>query len=525
MKSFQFDIASDDPLLAYFASATGVVEIDGLEIDSPALRSIKDAGVKLAVPLVSQGELIGLLNLGARRSEQEYSSDDLRLLNSLAIQAAPALRVAQLARQQQQQARERERMEQEMRVARLIQETLLPEEIPTLDGWRLAAVWQPARAVSGDFYDFMPFPDGRMGIIVADVTDKGVPAALVMASVRSLLRAAAERYVSPGETLRRANDLICPDMPPKMFVTCLYLLFDPSTGELIFANAGHNLPIRQSTGGSEELRATGMPLGLMPGMSYEEQQAYLQPGDVLLLYSDGLVEAHDPQGEMFGFPRLRELMAEPSHGPDIIPFLLEELANFTGVDWEQEDDVTLVVLERLPEPVVSLVESDGNNMLEDMDGEQVWQQWATFELPSLQGSERIASDRVAEILVPLNLAPPVLERLKTAVAETTMNAMEHGNHYQPELPVEIEVLASADQLVVRVTDQGGDEAILAYVEPDLDAKLAGLQSPRGWGLFLIRNMADQVNIHSDRNHHTVELIINREPRKVVQTTGGRDDQG
>ena len=216
-----------DPLLGYFLKASGVVEIDTLELDSPALREMKAAGAKLAVPLVSQGELIGLLNLGPRRSEQDYSSEDKRLLNTLATQAAPALRVAQLARLQQIEARERERVDQELRVARVIQETLLPETTPALPGWHLAAFWQPARAVSGDFYDFLEFPDGRIGVIVADVTDKGVPAALVMATARSLLRAAAERLISPGEVLRRANDQLCPDIPRNMFVTCLYLLTRP----------------------------------------------------------------------------------------------------------------------------------------------------------------------------------------------------------------------------------------------------------------------------------------------------------
>lgn len=200
-QSFDLDISPADPLLGYFLKASGVVEIDTLELDLPALREMKAAGAKLAVPLVSQGELIGLLNLGPRRSEQDYSSEDKRLLNTLATQAAPALRVAQLARLQQIEARERERVDQELRVARVIQETLLPETTPALPGWHLAAFWQPARAVSGDFYDFLEFPDGRIGVIVADVTDKGVPAALVMATARSLLRAAAERLISPGEVL------------------------------------------------------------------------------------------------------------------------------------------------------------------------------------------------------------------------------------------------------------------------------------------------------------------------------------
>jgi serine phosphatase RsbU (regulator of sigma subunit) len=213
---FDVDIAPNDPLLIYFQNTTGVVDIDTLLISSPGLSALKKNGVKLVVPLVSQGELIGLINLGPRLSEQEYSADDRKLLNDLATQAAPAVRVAQLARQQQAEARERERMEQEMKVARLIQQTLLPKEVPQLERFNVSVYYQPAREVGGDFYDFILFDDGRVGIIVGDVTDKGVPAALVMATTRTLLRAATERLERPGAVLERVNNLLHPDIPQKI---------------------------------------------------------------------------------------------------------------------------------------------------------------------------------------------------------------------------------------------------------------------------------------------------------------------
>jgi serine phosphatase RsbU (regulator of sigma subunit) len=346
----EIEIAPNDPILAYFASASGVVEVEKLDLDSPALRAMKAAEVKIVVPLVSQGELIGLLNLGPRLSQQEYSADDRKLLNDLATQTAPAVRVAQLVRQQQEEAQERERIEQELRVARLIQQTLLPKEIPTLPGYDLAAYYQPAREVGGDFYDFMELEDGRLGLVVGDVTDKGVPAALVMATTRTMLRAAAQRLYSPGEVLERVNEVLVPDIPPNMFVTCLYAILDPESGRLLYANAGHDLPYRRRadhSGGADELRATGMPLGLMPGMGYEEKEIVLEKGESVLFYSDGLVEAHDPEREMFGFPRLQGLVGtHRSGGSAMVEFLLSELARFTGENWEQEDDITLVTLER-----------------------------------------------------------------------------------------------------------------------------------------------------------------------------------
>jgi len=505
------DLAHGDPLLAFFLSAPGVVEIDRLEFDSAALRQLKQAGVRITAPLVSQGELIGLLNLGSRLSEQDYTTDDRRLLNTLATQAGPALRVAQLARQQQIEARERERMDQELRVARVIQQTLLPRKLPELRNWLPAALWQPARAVSGDFYDFIPYPDGRWGVVVADVTDKGVPAALVMATTRSILRAAAERYSSPSEILAYVNDMLCPDIPPNMFVTCLYIVLDTESGSLRFANAGHNLPAQLTSDGVLELRATGMPLGLMPGMIYEEKEAQLSPGDGLLLYSDGLVEAHNTSGEMFGFPRLRELLAsqaslEDRSGEVVIDFLINQLAEFTGPGWEQEDDVTLLSLEYIQEHDPSPLE--GSPVLREagiMLGE--------FSLPSEPGNELLAVEQVAALVKDLNLEKSLLERLKTAVAEATMNAMEHGNRYQEDLLVEIQVLRSSAELMVRVSDHGGGRPIPEPDTPDLEAKLAGLQSPRGWGLFLIKNMVDEMHVQVDEVHHTVELIFKLEGKQ------------
>jgi serine phosphatase RsbU (regulator of sigma subunit) len=164
-----------------------------------------------------------------------------------------------------------------------------------------------------------------------------------------MLRASAQRLDSPGEVLKRVNDVIVRDIPPNMFITCLYAILEPESGHLVYANAGHDLPYRRRTsnGEAEELRATGMPLGLLPGMSYEEKEIILERGDSVLFYSDGLVEAHDPEREMFGFPRLQGLVgAYRSEGPAMVNFLLSELARFTGGDWEQEDDITLVTLDR-----------------------------------------------------------------------------------------------------------------------------------------------------------------------------------
>jgi predicted ester cyclase len=249
-----------------------------------------------------------------------------------------------LGQRLEQEIRERERVEQEMRVARIIQQASLPEEVPTLAGWQITPYYRPAREVGGDFYDFHLLSEGRVGLVVGDATGKGVPAALVMSTTLGMLRLAAQSYSSPGVMLQRVNEALCPNIPANMFVTCFYAILDPESGLLRYANAGHDLPYLHHGGDAEELRARGMPLGLMPGTSYEEGEDSLREGDSVLFYSDGLVEAHDPKGEMFGFPRLRALVAEPGEERSLEDFLLKELYSFVGEGWEQEDDITLLTL-------------------------------------------------------------------------------------------------------------------------------------------------------------------------------------
>jgi serine phosphatase RsbU (regulator of sigma subunit) len=342
-------IADDDPFIAYVLSHPGLLGIDRLQLDTPVAQNLKHQGAELLLPLASQGELIGLLILGPHLKGNEYTAEQRAVLDSLIPQVAPALRVAQMVQEQQAQVSERERIEQELRTARTIQHTFLPRDVPKLPGWLLVPFYQSAREVGGDFYDFLPFEDGRLGLVIGDVTDKGIPAALVMTATRTMLRTAALEQSSPAEVLARVNDLLHTDIPPGMFVTCFYAILDPKSGHLRYANAGHEPPYRQHDGSATELWATGMPLGMMPGTRYDEHEATLVAGESLLFYSDGLVEAHNSTHEMFGFPRLKTALEAPADGTPLIEVLLGKLKRFTGEGWEQEDDVTMVTLERIPE--------------------------------------------------------------------------------------------------------------------------------------------------------------------------------
>lgn len=422
----------------------------------------------------------------------------------------PAVGFGFLAHERRREALDRARLEQQMRVARVIQQTLLPKSMPNLAGWRVTGHYQPAQAVGGDFYDYVRLDDGRLGLLIGDVTDKGVPAALVMATTRSLLRSTARGSGSPGQVLQQVNELLVREIPPKMFVTCLYAILDPKTGRLRFANAGHNLPYRtrngarNGSGQAVELRATGMPLGLMSGMVYEEVETTIEPGECLVFYSDGLVEAHNSHREMFGNARLQAILGQgAAQCPTLIQRLLSELESFTGRGWQQEDDVTLLTLHR------GTPEDCGPRDKAGSPGVGHWQILDHFSLPSEPGGEHHAIEKVSRAVDRLGLSPRQLDRLQTAVGEATMNAMEHGNEYRAELPVDIEVLCSSEAIAVRITDQGNGPPPGEPEEPDIEAKIAGLQSPRGWGTFLIKKMMDCVNVVQDETGHTVELVMLR----------------
>jgi serine phosphatase RsbU (regulator of sigma subunit) len=253
---------------------------------------------------------------------------------------------------------EQEKTAHELRMARRIQEGILPKQMPSIPGWCLSAIWQPARQVSGDFYDYLPLSEDKLGLVIGDVTDKGMPAALVMAVTRSALRfvalsSAGQGDYSPASVIQQVNNLLFPDMPERMFVTCLYAILDLRTGIMTFANAGHNLPYLLSADEVVELRATGMPLGLLPGMTYDDVEVAVGVGDRVLFYTDGLVEAHDPERQMFGTPRLRanldvlRQVIDPCDSQRLFQTLLEQLSEFTGPNWEPEDDITIVTFDRL----------------------------------------------------------------------------------------------------------------------------------------------------------------------------------
>jgi anti-sigma regulatory factor (Ser/Thr protein kinase) len=218
----------------------------------------------------------------------------------------------------------------------------------------------------------------------------------------------------------------------------------------------------------------------------------------MVLTSDGITEAHNTEGEMYGFPRLMQRVAETS--VDMVSALVGDLERFCGPEAEQEDDITLVVVRRefSARASAEAFEAGPETVL------------TTFRLSSEEGNERMAIDKVAQAVTPLGLDLATTERLKTAVAESVMNAIEHGNKYQAELPVDVVVAATDAAVIVRVTDHGQGPEESAVTTPDIEAKITGEQTPRGWGLFLIEQMVDELRTSNSATTHTLELLIKRE---------------
>ena len=304
------------------------------------LRSI------LCVPLLHKGTVLGVIYVDNRLQVGIFTEKDLDLLNAIGASAAIAIENARLY----QVAVEKGRLERELQVARSVQTSLLPGATPQMDGWEFAAWWEPARQVAGDFYDFIPAGDGYLGLVIADVSDKGMPAALFMALSRSTVRASVTAAATPTDGINRANRLLCADATDGMFVTLFYAQLDPATGGLLYVNAGHNPPLHYNakTDETDLLTRTGMPLGVNDLGDYGQRGVQLASGDLILLYTDGVTDARDARGEEFGLKRLRELVLEHRRAAasNLVAALTAALRDFTAAA-EPFDDITVVAVKRL----------------------------------------------------------------------------------------------------------------------------------------------------------------------------------
>jgi sigma-B regulation protein RsbU (phosphoserine phosphatase) len=311
-------------------------------------RSVKMLGLHaiLCAPLVVKDRALGVIYVDNRLQVGVFSYADRDLLAAIAASAAVAIDNARLY----EVAVEKGRLERELQMAHEVQASFLPQGTPQVPGWEFVACWRPAREVSGDYYDFIPIDGGRLGLVIADVVGKGMPAALFMVLTRSIVRASVIGAAFPAEGIAQANQLICADAVTGMFVSLFYAHLDPGTGEMTYVNAGHHPPLcyRASQDELLPLSRTGMMLGVLADTPFEQRTVRLDPGDFVLSYTDGVTDAIDAQEQTFGMERLQRTVFEQRHTPaaGLLAALERDVDNFCGAG-TPFDDIAVVVTKRL----------------------------------------------------------------------------------------------------------------------------------------------------------------------------------
>jgi sigma-B regulation protein RsbU (phosphoserine phosphatase) len=302
------------------------------------------------MPLIAGGHAVGALVIDMREPRL-LDEDETRFLRLLANQAAIVVENARLYNKTLRQ----QHLERELALGQEIQLSMLPQVAPNIEGWEFAVIYEAARVVAGDFYDFFVLPreEGRVGLVVADVADKGVPAALFMALSRTVIRTMALSGRSPASALMRANSVILNDVQSDLFLSAFYAKVDTRAGRMAYANAGHNPPLwfRAAGGAAERLDADGIVLGVLDDIELEEERIDVAPGDVLVFYTDGVTEAMNAADEEFGMGRFQAAVeavaADPGAGAnDIVEAVRHAVNTFTG-SRPQTDDFTLFVVKRL----------------------------------------------------------------------------------------------------------------------------------------------------------------------------------
>lgn len=311
-------------------------------------QSIMAKGLRaiLCVPIKIKDQQIGIIYVDNRLRAGIFTSADLDLLNSIASSAGFAIENARLY----QLAIEKSKMETELQLARNVQISLLPRDIPKIDGWEFAAHWQPARQVGGDYYDFIPYPDGLLGLVIADVTDKGMPAALFMASTKNILRASIEGCGNIAEGVTKANRLIERESSDQLYISLVYACLDPKNGNMLYINAGHNPPLHFHAKNCKFTRfiQSGMWMGVDANAVYQPETEIIEPGDIIVFYTDGVTEAENKKGEAFGEKGLETaIRVNPDvRPPDLCLSVIQSVKKFTGTS-ELSDDITLLIFKRL----------------------------------------------------------------------------------------------------------------------------------------------------------------------------------
>jgi serine phosphatase RsbU (regulator of sigma subunit)/anti-sigma regulatory factor (Ser/Thr protein kinase) len=404
------------------------------------------------------------------------------------------------------------RITQEFDIARRMQSEMLPKAPPQIPGLRIAACSLPATEVGGDFYDFLPLDGNRLGLVIGDVSGKGVSGAMVMTGALSAIRFAAEENQTTNEILQRSNRRLVNDIQVNMFVAVFCGILDLGKNVLYYSNAGQTMPMLCRQGRVSFLpqseNGDRFPLGIRPQVNFEQMQIALLPGDLLVFYTDGIVDMVNGGIEPFGFERLQESIKRHANASlnDLPQRLIADAESYTGVK-EHIDDLTLMIvkIDELNAPL------NGEAMVSEKasrDNETPGE--VRLSLPSCLGYERMAMDAVAAMARMMGFSAERIEDLRTAVSETCINAIEHGNKLNAASRVDVLIRSSPQTLTVQVFDNGPGFTSAAHAVPQLEKKIRGEDDPRGWGLFLIEKLVDQVEFKTmPKLGHVTTLMMKR----------------
>ena len=468
----------------------------------------------LGLPLKIFNRTVGVLNVNVLKADR-FSREDIDLGEAFADQASIALQNARLHQM------EVKYIEQELTIARNIQESLQPTVAPESDQLEFAFESIAAQQVSGDFFQIIPLVDNQLAAFVGDVSGKGMPAAMVMAVVTTALRDEVTRVRTPGKLLSVLNERLIDRLKQNnMNSALLPVVYDPSTQHLAISNAGMGLPyVRDVHGEWTEIEIGGYPLGSSETANYGQRSVHFGKNSMIVLYSDGIIEAQNPHGEFFGFDRLEKMLKElPKKitAEKAVKRILEAVNRHLG-DAPPQDDVTVMVIRSIAEELAPVTEvedndgEDGEDLFEIQSSKQSgsseeWQQnflsrrEAQIEsegyimprenvevfLPSTLGYEKVARDAAETIAREMGFSNDRIEDLKTAVAEACMNAIEHGNMEDRATSVTVLLSAASDSLEIRIQDRG------RQVIPNPLPLPGGSDKSRGWGMFFIQSLMDEV---------------------------------
>jgi sigma-B regulation protein RsbU (phosphoserine phosphatase) len=335
------EVVVEDEMTGRTTHETGVVQggvrgVVAVPLQKLPMMELTSETMRQALP-----ELLGVLYLDSRAGATAVTGLDRQVLQTLAVEGATVIENARLFRM----AREQERMQHQLALARNIQLSLLPRQLPSSDHFELQAVSMPSQTVGGDYYDVVLLPDDRFGLTVADVSGKGLPAAIMAATLQGAFVAVATGDPDPSELFRRVNEFLCERTPPEMFATIFYGVLD-RRGGFAFVNGGHATPlVVRNSGAVDRLDSSNFPLGFFPGARYNADRVQLESGDCVLIFSDGITEAQDAAGELFGEARLRALLEKCTHlAPQALcESVVTAVRDFVGAA-PQADDITVAVL-------------------------------------------------------------------------------------------------------------------------------------------------------------------------------------